>query len=234
MKTKVVNMVIILIILAITLVAIAYLPDTVPVHFDAYGNTDREGSKYELLILPASLLLVWILGDKGVKFFTKNTNSDDEKQENDAKVNEKTVDKTLTITCAVMAVINLGIIYTTFSKLDSYSLPEIDIIKIVTILLGLMFVGVGNFMPRTRTNSLIGFRCKWTMYNENSWRKSNLFAGIVMMVLGILIALENIIFSGIVAAMIMIGLLIVSIVIMSVYAYVVYKKEKNNDCLSQG
>ena len=111
MKTKVVNIVIILIILAITLVAIAYLPDTVPVHFDAYGNTDREGSKYELLILPASLLLFWILGDKGVKFFTKNTNSDDEKQENDAKVNEKTVDKTLTITCAVMAVINLGIIF---------------------------------------------------------------------------------------------------------------------------
>ena len=232
MKTKVVNMVIILIILASTLIAIAFLPDIVPVHFDAYGNPDREGSKYELLILPASLFLVWILGDKSVKFFTKNTKADDEKQENDAKINEKAIDTTLTITCAIMAVINLGVIYATFSHLESYSLPELDIIKIVTILLGLMFIGVGNFMPRTRTNSLIGFRCKWTMYNENTWRKSNLFAGIVMMVLGILIAVENLVFDDLTAAIIMIALLIVSIVTMSVYAYVVYQKEKNNGNIS--
>ena len=232
MKSKVVNLVIILIVLASTLVAIAFLPDIVPVHFDAYGNPDREGSKYELLILPATLFLIWILGDKSVKFFTKNTRFDDEKQENDAKINEKAVDKTLTITGAIMAVVNLGVIYTTFSHLESYSLPEINIVKIITILLGLMFVGVGNFMPRTRVNSLIGFRCKWTMYNEKTWRKSNLFAGTLMMILGVLIAVENLIFEGLTAAIIMIGLLVVSIVIMSVYAYVVYKEEKNNGNIS--
>ena len=232
MKSKVVNLVIILIVLASTLVALAFLPDIVPVHFDACGNPDREGSKYELLILPATLFLIWILGDKSVKFFTKNTRSDDEKQENDAKINEKAVDKTLTITGAIMAVVNLGVIYTTFSHLESYSLSEINIVKIITILLGLMFVGVGNFMPRTRVNSLIGFRCKWTMYNEKTWRKSNLFAGTLMMILGVLVAVENIIFDGLTAAIIMIGLLVVSIVIMSVYAYVVYRKEKNNGNIS--
>ena len=226
MKTKVVNIIIILIILASTLIAIAFLPDIVPVHFDAYGNPDREGSKYELLILPASLFLVWSLGDKSVKFFTKNTKADDEKQENDAKINEKAIDTTLTITCAIMAVINLGVIYTTFSHLESYSLPEIDIVKIVTILLGLMFIGVGNFMPRTRTNSFIGFRCKWTMYNDNTWRKSNLFAGIVMMIMGVLLVVEGFIFKGVVAALIMIVLLVVFIPMLMIYAYRIYVKEK--------
>lgn len=226
MKTKIVNIIIILIILASTLIAIAFLPDIVPVHFDAYGNPDREGSKYELLILPASLFLVWILGDKSVKFFTKNTKADDEKQENDAKINEKAIDTTLTITCAIMAVINLGVIYTTFSHLESYSLPEIDIVKIVTILLGLMFIGVGNFMPRTRTNSFIGFRCKWTMYNDNTWRKSNLFTGIVMMIMGVLLVVEGFIFQGVVAALIMIVLLVVFIPMLMIYAYRIYVKEK--------
>ena len=226
MKTEVVNIIIILIILASTLIAIAFLPDIVPVHFDAYGNPDREGSKYELLILPASLFLVWILGDKSVKFFTKNTKADDEKQENDAKINEKAIDTTLTITCAIMAVINLGVIYTTFSHLESYSLPEIDIVKIVTILLGLMFIGVGNFMPRTRTNSFIGFRCKWTMYNDNTWRKSNLFTGIVMMIMGVLLVVEGFIFKGVVAALIMIVLLVVFIPMLMIYAYRIYVKEK--------
>ena len=226
MKTKVVNIIIILIILASTLIAIAFLPDIVPVHFDAYGNPDREGSKYELLILPASLFLVWILGDKSVKFFTKNTKADDKKQENDAKINEKAIDTTLTIICAIMAVINLGVIYTTFSHLESYSLPEIDIVKIVTILLGLMFIGVGNFMPRTRTNSFIGFRCKWTMYNDNTWRKSNLFTGIVMMIMGVLLVVEGFIFKGVVAALIMIVLLVVFIPMLMIYAYRIYVKEK--------
>ena len=147
---------------------------------------------------------------------------------NDAKINEKALNRTLTITYAIMAVVNLGIIYTTFSNLDSYSLPKIDIIKIVTMLLGLMFIGMGNLMPKTRANSFLGFRCKWTMYNENTWRKSNLFCGIVMMIMGVLLVVEGLIFKGVIVALIMIGLLVVCIPTLMIYAYRIYVKEKND------
>ena len=233
MKTKVVNLIIILLTLALTLVAIALLPDVVPVHYDAHGNVDREGSKYELLLLPASLLFVWVLGDKSVGFITKNTkNSDDEKQKSDAKTNEKAVNNTLTITCAVMAVVNIGLLYTTFVNLGSYDLPEIDIAKIATMLMGILLIGMGNIMPKTRANSLLGFRCSWTMYNDNTWRKSNLLGGIVMMILGVLVVIEALIFEGFLSAMIFLGLLTVSLAIILIYAFNVYKKEKNNGDIS--
>ena len=230
MKIKVVNLILIMLVLASTLVAMAFLPDVVPVHFDIHGEADRWGSKYELLIIPAVLSLIWIIGDKSITFFVKNSgNSDDGKLKSDAVSNEKTLDKTLTITYAIMAVVNLSLIYMTFSNLDNSTLPEIDVIKIIIMLMGLMFIGLGNLMPKTRINAVLGFRLPWTSYNDNTWRKSNLFAGVTSMITGALLVVFGLIFEGIVAAIIMIGLMILSSIIMTVYAYLLYKKEKGND-----
>lgn len=229
MKTKLVNLLIILLIFATTLVAILYLPDEVPVHFGVDGEPDRFGSKYELFILPASALLIWILADRGINVFTKKSGlGDEEKAKSDIEANEKATNTTLTATSAVLFFLNFGVLYMTFSNIPSYSLPEIDIIKILVMLLGLMMIFMGNVMPKTRTNSLIGFRCRWTMYNDITWRKSNLFAGFVCMISGVLSIITGLIFKGIVAAMIMLGVMICASTVMMIYAYNVYKKERNN------
>ena len=87
MKTKVVNLILIMIVLASTLIAMAFLPDIIPVHFDIHGEVDRWGSKYELLILPGVLALMWSICDKSIGFFLKNEkNKDDEKLK--AKITE--------------------------------------------------------------------------------------------------------------------------------------------------
>ena len=230
MKTKVVNLILIMIVLASTLIAIAFLPDIVPMHFDIHGEADRWGSKYELLILPGALALMWSICDKSIGFFLKNEkNKDDEKLKSDALNNEKVLDKTLTVTYAIMAAVNLGIIYLTFSKLDNSTLPQVDVIKILVMLIGLLMIGLGNFMPKTRINGALGFRLPWTCYNDNTWRKSNLFAGAIGMIVGLLLVVVGIIFEGLIAAVIMLALMVASTITMSVYAYLVYKKEKAND-----
>ena len=202
-------------------------------HFDIAGEVDRWGSKYELLILPAALALIWIFGERSINIFIgKFKGTDDGKAGSDAAANEKALSSTVTITYAIMAVANFGVIYTTFANLGDSTLPEIDMIKIIVMLLGLMFIGLGNFMPKTRINSYMGLRLPWTAYNDNTWRKSNLFAGIASMIAGALIILFALIFKGIVAAVIMLVIIAISSVTMSVNAYIVYKKEKEND-LSQ-
>jgi uncharacterized membrane protein len=219
-----------MIVLASTLIAMAFLPDIIPVHFDIHGDVDRWGSKYELLIIPATLSLIWGIGEKSITFFVKRLgDSDDGKHKSDAANNEKILGRTLTITYAVMAVVNLSIIYMTFSNLDNSTLPEIDVIKIIIMLMGLMLFGLGNLMPKTRINSVIGFRLPWTSYNDNTWRKSNFFAGVTSMITGALFVIFGLIFDGFVAAIIMISLMLVSVVIITVYAYLVYRKEKSND-----
>jgi uncharacterized membrane protein len=219
-----------MIVLASSLIAIAFLPDIIPVHFDIQGEVDRWGSKYELLILPGVLALMWSIGDKSIGFFLKNEkNKDDEKLKSDALNNEKVLGKTLTLTYAIMAAVNLGLIYFTFSKLDNSTLPQVDVIKILVMLVGLLMIGLGNFMPKTRINGALGFRLPWTCYNDNTWRKSNLFAGSIGMIVGALIVAVGLIFEGLVAAVIMLALMVASTITMSVYAYLVYKKEKTND-----
>ena len=230
MKTKVVNLILIMIVLASTLIAIAFLPDIVPMHFDIHGEADRWGSKYELLILPGALALMWSICDKSIGFFLKNEkNKDDEKLKSDALNNEKVLGKTLTLTYAIMAAVNLGIIYLTFSKLDNSTLPQVDVIKILVMLIGLLMIGLGNFMPKTRIYGALGFRLPWTYYNEKTWRKSNLFAGSIGMIVGALLVAVGLIFEGLIAAVIMLALMVASTITMSVYAYLVYKKEKAND-----
>jgi uncharacterized membrane protein len=230
MKTKVVNLILIMIVLASTLIAMAFLPDIIPVHFDIHGEADRWGSKYELLILPAALALIWSIGDKSIGFLSKTVRvKDDEKLKSDALNNEKVLGKTLTVIYAIMAAVNLGIIYLTFSKLDNSTLPQVDVIKILVMLIGLLMIGLGNLMPKTRINGALGFRLPWTCYNDNTWRKSNLFAGSMGMIVGALIVAVGLIFEGLIAAVIMLALMVASTITMSVYAYLVYKKEKTND-----
>lgn len=49
-----------LIVLIYLLIQFSSLPEQVPAHFNAEGETDRWGSKYELLVLPAVGMVLWI------------------------------------------------------------------------------------------------------------------------------------------------------------------------------
>lgn len=230
MKTKLVNLIIILVIFATTLAAILLLPDgDVPTHFGPTGEPDDWGSKYTLLILPASVLLIWILADRNINVFTKNLKEiDEDKAESHIRTNQKAVHTTITALALVMMLLNFVIIYLTFSHLPSYNLPVIDTFKIIAVLIGLMLIFMGNIMPKTRTNSLVGLRCKWTMYNDNTWRKSNFFAGVCSMISGALAVVAGLAFSGIVAVMILFGVMICATVVMLVYACAIYNKEQGN------
>ncbi len=49
------------------------------------------------------------------------------------------------------------------------------------ILMGIIFIILGNFMTKTRINSTVGVRIGWSMYNDNTWRKSNRFGAYVIL-----------------------------------------------------
>ncbi|MBR0171554.1 MAG: DUF1648 domain-containing protein, partial [Lachnospiraceae bacterium] len=55
--------------LAGTALVLPFMPDLVPMHYDAAGNIDRWGSKYENLMLPAFIILFTLLFFLMVRFF---------------------------------------------------------------------------------------------------------------------------------------------------------------------
>ena len=123
---------------------------------------------------------------------------------------------------------NLVTLYTTYIHVTPNSaLPEFDMMRAVGFIMGIVIVVLGNYMPKTRNNRNIGFRLPWTRYNDTTWRKSNKFASYVMMIVGAISIIGSIFLKGTVSILIMLVSLILAILIISVYAYLVYKKEKN-------
>lgn len=60
----------------------------------------------------------------------------------------------------------------------------------IGIFLGVIYIIVGNYLPKTRQNYTIGFKLPWTYANEENWNKTNRLAGVIDIVMGILIIIN--------------------------------------------
>jgi len=78
---------------------------------------------------------------------------------------------------ALLAVCFAGIVMTAAGKAP-------DILKIVLAGTGLLFVVIGNYMPKMRRNWLMGIRTPWTLADERVWDKTHRFAGPLFMLGG--------------------------------------------------
>ncbi len=52
---------------------------------------------------------------------------------------------------------------------------QIDVV--VRVLMGILFVLFGNYMPKCKWNSTIGIKVVWALRNEENWNKTHRFAG---------------------------------------------------------
>ena len=81
--------------------------------------------------------------------------------------------------CALM-------LYITYLALSAASSPDQALpITRVMIGLGLLFVVLGNYLPKVRSNFFVGIRTPWTLSSDDVWTRTHRFAGKLMVVLGI-------------------------------------------------
>lgn len=226
MKFRIINIITFAIALMATVVAISVFPDVVPIHFNAQGIADGWGSKYTLLVTPIIILAMQAFGEVMVRIFKKQTeDATDEKTVAETQANLKLMPIVFTVVSAVFALLNFGFLYMTYAQLDAPTATEFDIIKYVVTIMGLSFLILGNYMPKSRKNSTMGLRCKWSMYNDATWQKSNRFGGIAFMMLGIASVIFALACEGTMAVIYMLAALVWVSIISLIYAYSVYKQE---------
>lgn len=215
-----------------TVAMLFIFPDNIPVHFDINGIADRWGSKYEMLVLPIMMVLCVVMFEVITKKYLKEASScDNRKKQAEILSNVKVLKLSVWIMLILFAVMNIFFLYTSYSQVyPEKNLPSFDVIRAVSVTMGLTFMVMGNYMPKTRRNSTIGFRFPWTLYNDTTWNKSNRFASYVMMVSG-LTSIVGAIFvqEGFISTLIMIGSLLISIPVIMIYAYIVYRDERRKD-----
>ena len=213
--------------LVITGIVLGFLPDKVPMHYNAQGVIDRWGSKYENLLFPFIILALTFFWQLLIWFYEKKSaKAKTEKEQAEALSNVKML-RIVAISMALMyTVMQCFFLYGAYVEANTDATHAvIDVAQISCILLGTMFVVLGNFMPKTRLNGVVGLRIVWSMHNDVTWAKSNRFGGIALMIVGLMTIITAIFADSMLATGLMLVYLFVSVIVMLVYSYKVYKKE---------
>ena len=91
---------------------------------------------------------------------------------------------------------------------------------IMNLTLGIVFLVLGNYMPKVKQNSTVGFRVSWTRNSQENWRRTNRLGG-WLMVLGGVFLLGNMIFQF---QWLWILVLAVIVVVPLSYSYSLYRQ----------
>lgn len=215
-KTKILFYVVMVLPILITIISLSILPDQIPAHYGIDGQVTRWGSKYETLMLPIMIILfglfmVWMSKRAG-------------KEEKYGKNNEKNIILNGILFLILFNVLNFYILYTAFHKVDNLSKISVSVEQLVMGALGISLIIIGNIMPKLKMNAIIGLRTTWSMKNEITWKKSQKFGGIVMMIIGTFIVVICCLCKGQLAGVISLALIVLMLVVDIIYTYLIAKK----------
>ncbi len=197
--------------LAVTLTSFFFMPDEVPVHFDLNNNVDRWGSKYELLILPFVIIVI------GIVFLLAARHLDKKEDNGSNNFNVLT-----TVTIAILGLFNVLTYYTlyiAFTQIQDLGTPKINMFSLLTFTFGIVFIIIGNVVPKTKMNHFLGLRTKWSMSSEEAWKKSQRFGGYALIITGVITIILSFVLDGSASLFTMVMLLLVMAIVDTVYSY---------------
>ncbi|MCH5298666.1 MAG: SdpI family protein [Ruminococcus sp.] len=212
-STYIIYIILVLLPLAVTAAVMPYLEKTIPTHYGVNFQADGFGSKTTLFILPAATFIMGALMfgiAKLMSLFETNGNS-----------NERVVMICGLVVVALFNAMTYYFLYAAYIPVYDLSEMPLNIDSFIFFVLGIGLIIIGNIMPKTRKNSLVGLRTKWSMKNDVTWKKSQLFGGICLMLTGIAFVIMSII--G-VALYWYLAILLIDVVICVLYSYMVAKK----------
>lgn len=68
---------------------------------------------------------------------------------------------------------------------------EVDVGLIANLVIGILFLLVGNYLPKSRQNYTAGIRIPWTLHSEENWNRTHRLAGKLWFLAGILFLLNS-------------------------------------------
>lgn len=186
------------------------LPAQVATHFGRNGEADRYSSKlFAVAGIYLFLQAVHILCSVITEFDPKKRN-----------VGSKIYHLILCI-CPVVSLWCGVMIY-------GNALGYKDVINLnlwTNVLLGIVLIVVGNYLPKCRQNYMIGIKLPWTLDNEENWDYTHRMAGkwwIIGGVLTILLGFQKFV-DPIGAA---VGIILIVTLIPAIASYIYYKKHR--------
>ena len=100
---------------------------------------------------------------------------------------------------------------------------QLDISFFSELFLGLLFIIIGNYMPKVRQNNTLGIKIPWTLANEENWNRTHRLAGYLWMICGILILILGL--TRLLPAGWLIGLVLIMVLVPCLYSWWLHAKK---------
>ena len=201
-------------------------------HYDMAGNIDRWGSKYENLIFPVIILAFSLFWHLFISYFEKKADrAATAKEAAEAASNAKVMKIAGVSMAAVFTILQGSILLGAYKQaISGDAARTADIGRVSVILMGALMLVLGNYMTKTRINGIVGVRVVWSMYNDNTWRKTNRFGAVALIIAGLLTIILGVVLKTAFGAMMtMLGLIALTTLITLIYAHRIYVKERGSE-----
>lgn len=210
MKNKFTIIITSVIVLIPMLVGVAFwdaLPEQVAIHWGASGEPDRWCAKaFAVYAVPLIMVALHWACLFATRFDKKNRNQ-----------NPKMMNITYWLVPAVSWVAN-GMTYA-----DALG-KDIDVIRLLPIIMGALFLLIGNYLPKCTPNRTVGIRIKWTLADEENWNATHRFGGKVWFI-GAIVILASSLLPAKISVCVMIAATLAMALAPIIYSYCFYKKK---------
>lgn len=180
------------------------LPEQVPSHWGINGEVDGWCSKTQAVFLMPCVMLAmhWLcvlvsyLDPKKVDYNKKS----------------------FLLVLWICPVINLLLNTLVYATALGYA---INVEIILPLFMGVLFLLIGNYLPKCKQSYTLGIKLPWTLHNEENWNKTHRFSGKVW-VTGAIVILATA-FLG--SFWILLGVLIVMVALPTIYSDCLHRKQ---------
>jgi len=154
---------------------------TIPIHWNINNEIDGWAGKTNILLfnlgMSIGLFLILYLMPLYSPWYRKY-----------ATRNEAIIPSITFVLLLFLALINVYSLWLAYSGIQ----PRI---QFILILIGLLFIFLGNLLPKTPRNFFIGIKTPWTLANEEVWHRTHRLGGKVFVLSGLIMIFKGFFFT---------------------------------------
>ena len=184
------------------------LPEDFATHWGMDGQADGWSSRSFAIFVPpiVMLALFWVC----VFFTGKDPGNQDGRNKKPFAMVLWIVPLLSNLCCGMMYALALG--------------AKFSVTNLMLVVMGLLFLVIGNYMPKCQMNSTIGIKVSWAYTSEENWNATHRFAGRVWVICGGLMMLSALL-PGNWGVMIMLFIFIPMAAVPVLYSWRYYKMQ---------
>ena len=208
-KTEIISIIFLIIAIASSFYFFVNFPERVPIHWNIAGEPDGWGSPMTAAFLFPVIIFGMYLMFLAIPYLDPKK----KRYEQFAKIYH--IFKT-----AFIVLMTLMYFVTSFNALGA----NISINFWIPLLVGVLFIIIGNYMAKIKPNWFMGIRTPWTLSSEEVWNKTHRLGGKLFIISGIIMILLYF-FPESIKIPLLLGNILALVIVTIGYSYYLFVKE---------